>query len=177
MRPSETSRSKFMFDQYVLPPSRLSASGRRPSTGSLIIGIRPVTHLRFRKYNTKDIYPSQALNNDLAMAVRAGNRIWLRGQTGLDLDGNFVGVGDPAAQAENAMCCVKILLEEAGSELPHIVKTTIYLTDRAHREAVYQVVGRWLKGVYPCQTGLIVAGLAKPEMLMEIDVEAVIPSV
>ena len=70
----------------------------------------------------------------------------------------------------------EILLEEAGSELPHIVKTTIYLTDRAHRESVYQVVGRWLKGVYPCQTGLIVAGLAKPEMLMEIDVEAVIPA-
>ena len=68
-----------------------------------------------------------------------------------------------------------MLLEEAGSELSHIVKTTIYLTDRADREAVYGVVGRWLKGVFPCQTGLIVAGLAKPEMLMEIDIEAVIP--
>ena len=135
-----------------------------------------MTHQRFRKYNTKDIYPGQVLDNDLAMAVRAGNRIWLRGQTGLDLDGNFVGVGDAAAQAENAMRCVKILLEEAGSELPHIVKATIYLTDRAHREPVYQVVGRWLKGIYPCQTGLIVAGLAKLEMLMEIDVEAVIPA-
>ncbi|MBN9264414.1 MAG: enamine deaminase RidA [Alphaproteobacteria bacterium 64-6] len=133
-------------------------------------------HQRFRKYNTKDIYPGQSLDNDLAMAVRVGNRIWLRGQTGLDLEGNFVGVGDAAAQAENAMRCVKILLEEAGSELDHIVKTTVYLADRAHREPVYQVVGRWLKGVYPCQTGLIVAGLAKPEMLMEIDVEAVIPT-
>ena len=135
-----------------------------------------MSHQRFRKYNTKDIYPGQSLDNDLAMAVRVGNRIWLRGQTGLDLEGNFVGVGDAAAQAENAMRCVKILLEEAGSALDHIVKTTVYLADRAHREPVYQVVGRWLKGVYPCQTGLIVAGLAKPEMLMEIDVEAVIPT-
>lgn len=134
-----------------------------------------MAHQRFRKYNTKDIYAGQALDNDLAMAVRAGNRIWLRGQTGLDFDGNFVGEGDAAAQAENAMHCVKVLLEEAGSELSHVVKTTIYLTDRAHREPVYGVVGRWLKGVFPCQTGLIVAGLAKPEMLMEIDVEAVIP--
>ena len=133
-------------------------------------------HQRIRKYNTKNIYPGQSLDNDLAMAVRVGNRIWLRGQTGLDLDGKFVGDGDAAAQAENAMSCVKILLEEAGSELGHIVKTTIYITDRAHREPVYRVVGRWLKGVYPCQTGLIVAGLAKPEMFMEIDVEAVIPS-
>ncbi|MBN9278795.1 MAG: RidA family protein, partial [Hyphomicrobium sp.] len=91
-------------------------------------------HQRFRKYNTKDIYPGQSLDNDLSMAVRVGNRIWLRGQTGLDREGNFVGVGDAAAQAENAMRCVKILLEEAGSELEHIVKTTVYLADRAHRE-------------------------------------------
>lgn len=135
-----------------------------------------MAHTRIRKYNTKDVYPGQALDNDLAMAVRAGNRIYLRGQTGLDFDGNFVGEGDPAAQAENAMACVKQLVEEAGGRLDHVVKTTIYLTDREHREAVYQVVGRWLKGIYPCQTGLIVAGLAKPEMLMEIDVEAVIPA-
>lgn len=135
-----------------------------------------MAHTRIRKYNTKDVYPGQALDNDLAMAVRAGNRIYFRGQTGLDFDGNFVGEGDPAAQAENAMACVKQLIEEAGGRLDHVVKTTIYLTDRAHREAVYQVVGRWLKGIYPCQTGLIVAGLAKPEMLMEIDVEAVIPA-
>lgn len=135
-----------------------------------------MAHTRIRKYNTKDIYAGQALDNDLAMAVRAGNRIYLRGQTGLDFDGNFVGQGDAAAQAENAMACVKQLIEEAGGRLEHVVKTTIYLTDRAHREPVYQVVGRWLKGIYPCQTGLIVAGLAKPEMLMEIDVEAVIPA-
>lgn len=134
-----------------------------------------MAHQRIRKYNTKDIYPGQALDNDLCVAVRVGNRIWLRGQTGLDLEGLFVGEGDAAAQAENAMACVKILLEEAGSDLSHIVKTTIYLTDRKYREPVYQVVGRWLKGVYPCQTGLIVAGLAKPEMFMEIDIEAVIP--
>lgn len=134
-----------------------------------------MAHTRLRKYNTKDLYPGQSLDNDLCMVVRAGNRIFLRGQTGMDMDGNMVGIGDPAAQAENAMQCVKILLEEAGSKLEHICKTTIYVTDRKHREPVYQVVGRWLKGIYPCQTGLIVNGLAKPEMLMEIDVEAVIP--
>ena len=133
-----------------------------------------MAHQRFRKYNTNAIYDGQAPDYDLAMAVRAGNRIWLRGQTGLDFDGNFVGTGDAAAQAENAMQCVKALLEEAGAGLGDIVKTTIYLTDRQHRQPVYNVVGRWLKGVYPCQTGLIVAGLATAEMLMEIDVEAVI---
>ena len=134
-----------------------------------------MAHTRIRTFNTRDMYPGKDMDNDLCMVVRAGNRVFLRGQTGFDLDGNFVGVGDPAAQAENAMKCVKILLEEAGAKLEHICKVTIYITDRAYREPVYRVVGKWLKGVYPCSTGLIVNGLALPEMLMEIDVEAIIP--
>ena len=134
-----------------------------------------MAHTRIRKFNTKDMYPDQALDNDLCMAVRAGNRVFLRGQTGLDLDGNMVGVGDAAAQADNAMKCVQILLEEAGAKLEHICKTTIYITDRAYRDPVYQVIGKWLKGVFPVSTGLFVAGLARPEWVMEIEVTAVIP--
>lgn len=134
-----------------------------------------MAHTRIRKFNTREMYPEQSLDNDVCMAVRAGNRVFLRGQTGFDLDGNFHGTGDPAAQSEQAMKCVKQLLEESGARLEHICKVTIYLTDRAYRDEVYQVIGRWLKGVHPCQTGLIVNGLAKPEMVMEIDVEAIIP--
>ena len=134
-----------------------------------------MTHQRIRKYNTAQMYPEKKMDNDLCMAVRAGNRIFLRGQTGFDLEGNMTGVGDPAAQAETAMQCVKTLLEEAGSKLEHICKTTIYITDRAYREDVYKVIGQHLKGIHVCSTGLIVKGLAKPEMVMEIDIEAIIP--
>jgi len=134
-----------------------------------------MAHVRIRKFNTRDVYPEQTLDNDLCMAVRAGNRVFLRGQTGMDFEGNVIGINDPGAQAEHAMKCVKHLLEEAGSRLEHICKITVYITDRAYREPVYQVVGNWLKGIYPCSTGLIVSGLAKPELLMEIDVDAVIP--
>lgn len=133
-----------------------------------------MAHTRIRKFNTADMYPGKQLSNDVCMAVRAGNRVFLRGQTGFDLDGNFHGKDDPAAQAEMAMQCVKALLEEAGASLQDICKTTIYITDRAYREEVYTVIGRWLEGIYPCSTGLIVSGLALPEMVMEIDVEAVI---
>jgi enamine deaminase RidA (YjgF/YER057c/UK114 family) len=129
---------------------------------------------RFRKFNTKDAYPEQKLDNDVCMAVRAGDTVYLRGQTAMDLDGNIVGVGDAAAQAENAMACAKVLLEEAGASLKDVVKIVVYITAREHREPVYQVVGRWLKGVYPVSTGLIVSGLAKPEYLMEIDIVAVV---
>jgi enamine deaminase RidA (YjgF/YER057c/UK114 family) len=134
-----------------------------------------LTHTRLRKFNTRDAYPDQKLDNDVCMVVRTGNTIYLRGQTAQDLDGKVVGVGDPAAQTENAMKCAKILLEEAGSKLEDVVKITIYITDRAYREPVYRVVGKWLKGVFPVSTGLIVQGLARPEYLMEIDIIAVVP--
>ncbi len=134
-----------------------------------------MAHIRLRKFNTKISYPEQSLDNDLSMVVRAGNHIFLRGQVGQDLRGNMVGIGDPAKQAEQAMRNVKQLLEEAGSKLAHICKITTYITDRAYREPVYREIGKWLRGVYPCSTGLIVQGLARPEWVVEIDVEAVIP--
>lgn len=135
-----------------------------------------MSHVRLRKFNTRDAYPDQSLDNDLCMVVRANNTVYVRGQTAMDLDGKIVGVGDAAAQTENAMKCAKILLEEAGARLEDVVKVTIYITDRAYREPVYRVVGKWLKGVYPVSTGLIVQGLARPEYLMEIDVIAEVPA-
>ncbi len=134
-----------------------------------------MAHTRLRKFNTRETYPEQKLDNDLCMVVRAGNHVFLRGQVGQTLDGKTVGVGDAGAQADQAMRNVKQLLEEAGSKLDHVCKITVYITDRAYREPVYQTIGKWLKGVYPCSTGLIVNGLARPEWVMEIDVEAVVP--
>ncbi len=135
-----------------------------------------MSHRRLRKFNTRDTYPDQTLDNDLCQAVVANGTVYLRGQVGTDFDGTLVGGDDPAAQADQAMRNVDTLLREAGARLDDVVKITIYITDRAHREPVYRTVGRWLKGVYPVSTGLIVAGLAKPEWLMEIDVVAVIPT-
>ena len=135
-----------------------------------------MAHQRLRKFNTRDTYPEQDLDNDLCQVVRAGNLVFLRGQVGQDLETReSVGGGDPAAQTEQAMQNVKLLLAEAGAELGDICKITIYITDRAYREAVYRVVGRWLKGVFPVSTGIIIDGLARPEWVMEIDVFAVIP--
>jgi enamine deaminase RidA (YjgF/YER057c/UK114 family) len=126
-------------------------------------------------FNTKETYPNQSLDNDFCQAVRAGNTVYLRGQVGTDFDGNLVGLGDARAQTEQAMKNVKQLLEEAGSDMSHVVKTTTYITDPRYREAVYKETGKWFKGVYPVSTGLVVQALAQPEWLMEIDVIAVIP--
>ncbi len=130
-------------------------------------------HIRLRKFNTKDTYTEQSLDNDLCQVVIAGNLIFLRGQVGSDFEGNVIGKGDPAAQADQAMRNVKQLLEEANSSLGDICKITVFITDRAYRESVYRVIGSWLKGVFPVSTGVIVQGLAKPEWLMEIEVIAV----
>ncbi len=135
-----------------------------------------MAHTRYRKFNTRTVYEGGKIANDMCMAVRAGNLIFLRGQTGFTLDNNFVGRGDAAAQADQAMKNVKVLLEEAGAKMEHICKITTYVTDRAYRESVYNVIGRHIKGVFPCGTGLIVKGLALPEMLVEIDIDAVIPA-
>ncbi|MEE9480924.1 MAG: RidA family protein [Kiloniellales bacterium] len=135
-----------------------------------------MTHTRIRKFNTKDTYPEQDLDNDLCQAVIAGNTVYLRGQVAQDLDTREnVAVGDPAGQTEKAMENIALLLQECGSRLDHVCKVTIYLTDIRFRQDVYRVVGKWLKGVYPVSTGLTVPDLARPEWLVEIDVIAVIP--
>lgn len=136
-----------------------------------------MNHTRIRPFNTKDTYPEQNLDNDLCQAVVAGNTVYLRGQIGQDLDTReSIGNGDTAAQTEQAMANIKMLLEEAGSCLDDIVKTVVYLTDVRHRETVYRVMGKWLKGVHPVSTGIIVDGLARPEWVVEIDATAVISS-
>ena len=134
-----------------------------------------MTHERIRTFNTRDVYPNQVLDNDMCMVVKAGNRLFMRGQTGLDLNQRLVAPEDAAAQAEQAMQNIKQLLEEVGSSLEHICKVTTYITDRAYRVPVYNTVGRHLKGIPTVGTGLIVKGLAMPEMKVEIDVDAVMP--
>ena len=128
------------------------------------------THTRIRMFNTKETYPNQSLDNDLCQAVRAGNTVYVRGQVGTDFAGNLVGLGDPQAQAEQAMKNVKQLLEEAGSDLSHIVKTTTYIIDPRYREPVYQEVGKWLKGVFPISTGLVISALAQLEQGLAPDI-------
>lgn len=136
-----------------------------------------MTHTRIRPFNTRDTYPEQKLDNDLCQAVVArGTMVFLRGQIAQDLDTReSLHVGDARAQAEKAMSNIKMLMEEAGGGLEHICRVTVYLTDIRYREAVYTEMGKWLKGVFPVSTGLVVQALARPEWVVEIEATAVIP--
>ena len=93
-------------------------------------------HLRVRPFNTKDTYPEQNLDNDLCQAVVAGNTVYLRGQIGQDLETReSVGVGDVAAQTEQAMANIAMLLEEG---LPNV-----FARHARYGQAVRNAVKAW----------------------------------
>jgi enamine deaminase RidA (YjgF/YER057c/UK114 family) len=138
-----------------------------------------MTHKRIRKFNTKDTYPEQNLNNDLCQAVvtEGGKTVWMRGQCPQNLDdGSNIASMDPAEQTHKVMKNIKQLIEETGGTMNHLVKIVVYITDIKNRAAIYQVIGEYTKGVYPVSTGLVVERLARPEWLVEIDATAVIPT-
>lgn len=136
-----------------------------------------MAHKRLRKFNTKETYPEQNLDNDLSQGVVArGTMVFLRGQVAQDLDSReSLHTGDAAKQTEKTMQNIAMLLDEAGTCMDHVCRIVVYLTDIRYREAVYQEMGKWLKGVHPCSTGIVVHALARPEWVVEIEVTAVIP--
>ena len=136
-----------------------------------------MAHKRIRKFNTKDTYPEQNLDNDLCQAVVArGTMIFLRGQCPQNLDdAKNIDSHDPVEQTHKVMQNIRQLIEEAGGRMEHLVKVVVYLTDIRHREAVYRTMGEYIKDVHPVSTGLVVQALARPEWLVEIDGTAVIP--
>ncbi|MBD1202720.1 MAG: RidA family protein [Rhodobacteraceae bacterium] len=136
-----------------------------------------MAHIRHRKFNTKDTYPEQKLDNDLAQAVVArGTMIFLRGQCPQDLDtAKNIDSHDPVEQTHKVMQNIRQLVEECGGKMEHVTKLVVYLTDVRHREAVYRTMGEYIRGVHPVCTGLVVVALARPDWLVEIDATAVIP--
>ena len=137
-----------------------------------------MAHTRIRKFNTRDTYPEQNLDNDLAQAVvtRGGRTVWLRGQVAQNLDdATNIGSHDAAEQTHKVMQNIRQLIEEAGGRMEHLVKIVVYITDIRYREDVYRTMGEYIRGVHPVSTGLVVPALARPDWLVEIDATAVIP--
>ena len=135
-------------------------------------------HTRLRKFNTKDTYPEQNLDNDLCQAVvtQGGKTVWLRGQCPQNLDDAVnLDSHDPVEQTHKVMQNITQLIQEAGGSIEPLVKVVVYITDVRHREAVYRTMGAYIKGVHPVSTGLVVQALARPDWLVEIDATAVIP--
>lgn len=141
-----------------------------------VIRRRGAPHQRIRPYHSSAArygHHGQQLDCEFCMAVVAGDRVILRGQTGMGLDEKLYGVGDARAQAEQAMRNVETLLHDAGARLSDVVKATVYVTDRAFLADVNAAVMRALGAAAPAFTSVIVKGLASPELLMEVDIVAI----
>jgi enamine deaminase RidA (YjgF/YER057c/UK114 family) len=133
-------------------------------------------HARLRPYHSSTAkYGTQT--QDLAckfcMVVVAGNRIILRGQTGVGLDDVLYGKGSAKGQAEQAMRNVEALLADAGAGLSDVAKATVYVTERDYLADVNEVVLARFGQQSPAFTTVVVKGLASPELLMEVDIVAI----
>jgi reactive intermediate/imine deaminase len=102
--------------------------------------------------------------------------IYISGQIAFDKDGKLVGAGDMKAQAEQVFKNLQAALEAAGAKFTDVVKMNSYITDMSKIQAVRDVRARYFGEVTPASTFVQVAGLVRPDLLLEIEVVAVVPA-
>ncbi len=109
-------------------------------------------------------------------AVRAGEWVTVAGTTAIDSDGQVVGAGDPYVQAQEVLRKIGVALQEAGTDLAHVVQTRIYLPHIEHWEQVGRAHVNVFAAHPPAATMVAVAGLLDHRMLVEIEAVAYVGS-
>jgi reactive intermediate/imine deaminase len=100
--------------------------------------------------------------------------VYIAGQIAFDKEGKIVGAGDMAAQAEQVFKNLQAALEAAGAKFSDVVKMNTYITDMAKAPAVREVRARYFGQTAPASTLVQVVALARPELMLEIEVIAVV---
>lgn len=111
---------------------------------------------------------------DYSRAVRVGNVVHVAGTTATDQQGNLVGIGDAQAQTLQVLSNIKRALESVGAKLEDVVRTRIYVTDITRWEEIGRVHGEFFSKILPATTMIEVKSLVNPQMLVEIEVEAIV---
>jgi enamine deaminase RidA (YjgF/YER057c/UK114 family) len=107
-------------------------------------------------------------------AVRVGAQVWVAGTTATGTDGKLVGVGDAYAQTRQALANVAAALARAGARVEDVVRTRLFVTDMTQWEAVGRAHGEVFASIRPASTMVEVTRLIDPDMLVEIEADAVI---
>ena len=102
--------------------------------------------------------------------------VYISGQIAYDKDGKIVGAGDMNAQAEQVFKNLQAALSAAGATFSDVVKMNTYITDMDKAPAVREVRAKYFTDTTPASTFVQVAGLVRPELMLEIEVIAVVPA-